>query len=89
MYATLTKWGNSLGFRLPAALAESFNFKQGSKVSVTQEGDAITIRPVYDIKAVFEDYYNKPLSCISKEDITKTDSSSEIDWGEAGNEIIN
>lgn len=45
MQAVVQKWGNSLGFRLPAIWAIDNNIKNGSKIEVITEKGKITILP--------------------------------------------
>ena len=45
MQAVVQKWGNSLGFRLPATWAKDNNIKNGSKIEVITEKGKITILP--------------------------------------------
>lgn len=47
MNATLTRWGNSLGVRIPAAAARQAALKEGDAVRVSIEADgAIVLRAV-------------------------------------------
>jgi len=46
MEAKVTKWGNSLGVRVPAALATQVGLKAGSEVSLVAEGKAIKLVPL-------------------------------------------
>ena len=43
---TVHKWGNSLGVRLPKALADQLQLKDGSKVEFETANGALTMRPV-------------------------------------------
>ncbi|MBO4859822.1 MAG: AbrB/MazE/SpoVT family DNA-binding domain-containing protein [Treponema sp.] len=45
MQAVIQKWGNSLGFRIPALWAKDNNVKNGSKVEIIAEKGKITIFP--------------------------------------------
>jgi len=42
---TISKWGNSLGMRIPQEAAEHLQLKAGQKVQVEVDEDSITIRP--------------------------------------------
>ena len=44
MQTHVTKWGNSLGIRIPSALAKEFGLAEGVAVEFQVDGDAIVIR---------------------------------------------
>jgi antitoxin MazE len=46
MTTTVQKWGNSLGIRVPKAVAEKVNFKQGVKIEFETGDDSLTVRAV-------------------------------------------
>jgi antitoxin MazE len=46
MHVQVTRWGNSLGVRLPRALAKQIGIDEGQKVSVRASGDKIIIEPL-------------------------------------------
>ena len=46
MQATVQKWGNSIGFRIPSFWAKNNGIKNGSKVEVIAENERLTILPV-------------------------------------------
>ncbi|MBO6293965.1 MAG: AbrB/MazE/SpoVT family DNA-binding domain-containing protein [Selenomonas sp.] len=86
MEAVLSKWGNSLGLRIPSEIASSFKLRAGSRVSLTADGSQITLKPINDIRTLFEAYYGKPLENITKDDVGDYE---EIDWGpDVGREVI-
>ena len=45
MEARVKKWGNSLGIRIPRALAEDVGLKENAVVDLTSEGGQLWIRP--------------------------------------------
>ena len=45
MQATIQKWGNSLGVRIPSFIAKELFLKNGSSVEILEEGDRIIIQP--------------------------------------------
>ncbi len=45
MATTLQKWGNSLGIRVPKAIAEQLDLKSGTEVEFDTDGGVLTIRP--------------------------------------------
>jgi antitoxin MazE len=46
MRATVQKWGNSLGIRIPKALAQEVALETNSEVDLSMEGGTIVISPV-------------------------------------------
>jgi antitoxin MazE len=44
--STISRWGNSLGLRIPQEAADRLKLKAGAQVSIEVRGGAITIRPV-------------------------------------------
>lgn len=42
----ITRWGNSLGIRIPKALADEIGLREGHPVEVASEAGAIVVRPV-------------------------------------------
>lgn len=86
MEATLTKWGNSLGIRIPSQMAADIGFHSSSKVEICSRDKEIIIKPKYDIKDMYENYYNKPLSQITAADVG---TCGEMDWGkDVGAEVV-
>ena len=43
MQVQVTKWGNSLGLRLPRALAQQTGIREGQKVNVVAEGGRLVV----------------------------------------------
>lgn len=43
--ATIQKWGNSLGVRIPKSLSEQTSLREGSEVEIVAAGRTLTIRP--------------------------------------------
>ncbi len=46
MQVQLSKWGNSLGLRLPRALAQQIGASEGQKVNIVADGARLIIEPV-------------------------------------------
>ncbi|WP_257125373.1 AbrB/MazE/SpoVT family DNA-binding domain-containing protein [Bhargavaea cecembensis] len=43
----IQKWGNSLGLRIPAALAQQINLTEGTEVTLTIESNqALLVKPI-------------------------------------------
>lgn len=72
------KWGNSLGLRIPSALAHSVNIDNGTEVEISLGNQALLIKPIVK-KPTLEDLLSK---------ITPENRHNEFDWGESeGNEF--
>ena len=53
MQASVARWGNSLGVRVPKEIAARIGLREGSRVEVTTEGDRIVLtvrRPLYKLE---------------------------------------
>lgn len=46
MRLRVTKWGNSLGLRIPASLAREMGLSDGATLELEREDDHIVLRPV-------------------------------------------
>ena len=46
MKTVVKKWGNSLGIRIPNAIARELSLKDGSFVDINDKGENIIIKPV-------------------------------------------
>ncbi|MGF1474678.1 MAG: AbrB/MazE/SpoVT family DNA-binding domain-containing protein [Geminicoccaceae bacterium] len=79
MNVQVTRWGNSLGVRLPKALASQFGIVEGARVQITAEGDGLVIRKLkrrYSLEELLEG-------------TTPEAMSEAFDWGEdKGREIV-
>lgn len=87
MYATIQRWGNSNGLRIPKALLEALGIRENDRVELTQTADTITIKkavtaPHRTLEERLTAFYGKPI-----EEIDRI-QSAEIDWGKAeGGEV--
>ena len=78
METKLQKWGNSLGVRLPKAIAEQKALREGSSVSVSIVNDQIVI------EAVAEEVSLKSLLA----EVSTNNLHVETDWSDVrGNEV--
>jgi len=79
MQVLLSKWGNSLGLRLPKALTAEIGVSDGQKVEVRAEGGRIIVEPV-----------RAPLTWEKMMENTTPEAMREAwDWGEdVGREIL-
>jgi antitoxin MazE len=50
METKIQKWGNSLGVRIPQAVAKGARLKVGSAVEITAEDEAVVIRPTVSVR---------------------------------------
>jgi len=72
----LSKWGNSVGVRLPKYVVDALGLKPGSAVNVSLENDRIVLYPAH--KYCLNDLVSK---------ITEENRHVETDWGnDEGNE---
>lgn len=56
-HATVQRWGNSLGIRIPKDIALSSNVGEGTRLVMSVEGGDIVLRvalPRYDLNALLE-----------------------------------
>jgi len=50
MQTHITKWGNSLGVRIPRFLAQSLGLKEGTSIDIQLEDDHIVIRKKHSLE---------------------------------------
>lgn len=78
MYATISRWGNSQGIRIPKSLLEALGLRENDQVELACQNDTITIRRATARHRTLEErlteYYGKPLDQI------KPVKAEEIDW---------
>jgi len=82
MYATIQKWGNSHGLRIPKTLLDALSIRENDRVELIQTGDGITIKkavaaPHRTLEERLTAFYGKSLEEIGRI------QSEEIDWGKA------
>lgn len=86
MYATIQRWGNSNGLRIPKVLLDGLGLRENDRVELIQTSDSIAIKkaaaphkPLADRLVAF---YGKPLDQIDRIE------NAEIEWGRAeGDEL--
>lgn len=81
MNATIQKWGNSQGIRLPKIILDQLNFRENDKVEVIASEDCIILRKAEKPKHItlqdrLEAFYGKPIEQIDSVEITE-----EVDTG--------
>ena len=79
MYATIQKWGNSQGLRIPKPLLDALGLRENDRVELTQTDEGIQIKKAVAGHRTLEErlvaFYGKPVDEISRLD------DQEIDWG--------
>ena len=77
---TVSRWGNSLGVRIPQDAVDQLKLRPGAKVTFELHGGAITIRPVRTRRKWTEAELLKG--------VTPEMAGGEVDWGSpVGKEI--
>ena len=85
MNITVSRWGNSIGIRIPVMVTDSLGLQAGDQVECELKDGGLFIRKQQSTAQMFEQFYGKPFSEITQDDLG---SSEEIDWGEdVGGEI--
>ncbi|MBQ3913252.1 MAG: AbrB/MazE/SpoVT family DNA-binding domain-containing protein [Lachnospiraceae bacterium] len=86
MQLTVSKWGNSLGLRIPAAVADALSIKNGDRITYELKDDALILKKEISTREIFEAFYGKTMEQLTADDIGP---GSEYDWGEdIGGEIF-
>ncbi len=88
MFATIQRWGNSQGLRIPKSLLETLGIRENDRVELIQCEDGITIKkaPVTKHKTLEErlvEFYGKPI-----EEIERIQDDEEICWGPASGDEV-
>ena len=87
LVATVQKWGNSLGIRIPKIFLEAASISENDKVELQEDGGTISIRKIAPtahrtLEERLTSFYGKPLEAITVE------PSAEYDWGKSeGSEV--
>lgn len=85
----ISKWGNSLGFRIPSNIVKSLKLKEGDKLAIKElENSFNAIKKTNNsVEDVLCNFYGKSIEEII--DMKIVDSEGELDWGgDAGLEVI-
>ena len=86
---TISKWGNSLGFRIPNSIVKSLKLKEGEKMSLKEfENSFNAIKKTNNtVEDVLCDFYGKNIDEILNMNIV--DDEGELEWGnDFGHEVI-
>ncbi len=86
MYATIQRWGNSQGLRIPKALLDALSLRENDRVELTQADGGIHIKKATAGHRTLEErlvaFYGKPVDEILRLE------TQEIDWGQgSGDEV--
>lgn len=86
MGVTVSKWGNSLGIRIPVAIVDLLSIRNGDTINYELQGDKVIFSKKKTTRQLFEEFYHKPFSDITEADLGAAD---EIDFGgDVGNEVF-
>lgn len=86
---TISKWGNSLGFRIPNSIVKSLKLKEGEKMSLKEsENSFYAVKKTNNtVEDVLCDFYEKNIDEILNMNIV--DDEGELEWGnDFGLEVI-
>ena len=86
MNVAVSKWGNSIGIRIPIIASESLGLRAGDQINLELKDGGMFFKKEKTTKQMFEDFYGKKFDTLSVEDFGET---SELDWGnEMGGEKL-
>ena len=80
MYATIQKWGNSQGIRLPNILLKSLDIKENDRLEIVQIKDGIQLRKTPKQHRSFEERFFEQFG-VSAEESTIHFDNGKVDWG--------
>ena len=79
MYATIQRWGNSQGLRIPKALLDASGLRENDRVELVQTADGIQIKKP---RAVRHLTLEERLRAFYGENVPdRIESEPELDWG--------
>ncbi len=82
MYATIQKWGNSQGLRIPKAVLESVGLRENDRVEILQVGNSLQIRAAAVRHRTLEErltsFYGRDVR-----ELGRVDGEPEVDWGKS------
>ncbi len=86
MNVAVSKWGNSIGIRIPMLISESLGLRAGDHVTCEMRDGGVFMKKEQSTAQMFEQFYGKPFEEITQEDLG---NAGEIDWGEdVGGEVF-
>lgn len=79
MQATIQRWGNSQGLRIPKVLLDATGIQENDRVELTQTDDGIHIRKAKAAHRTLAErltaFYGKPIDRVPRVE------QQELDWG--------
>ena len=86
MNVAVSKWGNSLGIRVPVMIAESMGLQAGDQVAFELKDGGMFMKKEQSTSQMFEQFYGKPFSELTQDDLGAVE---DIEWGEdVGGEVF-
>lgn len=86
MELTVSKWGNSLGIRIPVNVVKALAIKNGDVIDYELVQDTVILKKSKSTKQLFEEFYGKKFKDITAEDIGP---GKEFNYGvDVGNEAF-
>ena len=84
----ISKWGNSLGFRIPANIVKELKLKDGDRLTIKEaENSFIVSKANSSVEEILCNFYGKNIDEILAMNIKE--ENPELDWGnDVGKEII-
>lgn len=85
----ISKWGNSLGLRIPSNIVKNLNLKEGETLIINEHKDSFSIKKksINTVEDVLCDFYGKDIDEIMSMNIV--DDQEEMYWGDdVGSEVI-
>ncbi len=79
MNVAISKWGNSIGIKIPVVVAESLGLQVGDKLIYELKDGGLFMRKQLSTAQMFEQFYGKPFAQITQADLG---DAEEVDWGE-------
>lgn len=81
MTATLQKWGNSQGIRIPKQIIKDLSLKENDILSIDRIDNTIVLKKEKvhkSLKDRLEEFYDKPISKIKKIEVEEIDTGSPV-----------
>ncbi|MCI6795070.1 MAG: AbrB/MazE/SpoVT family DNA-binding domain-containing protein [Lachnospiraceae bacterium] len=92
MNTTISKWGNSLGIRIPNIATKHWSLKNGDILDIEIHEDEIVIKKPRKktAKDIIAEFYHKPYAeVLAMANSGQIEQDTELDWGEdVGNEAL-